>query len=191
MEEMGGIIYGPYTGRWFESTKETDIEHIVARLRRTIVAFVPWTPRHVSGLLSDLLNLTLASPTVNRQQKRAYDVAEWLPDLNQCWYVDRVVQVRLKYSLTVDQREADALDEVMAGCASVEMVITAEPMPTLTLTPTPTPASEVDALALWDDNGNGRITCAEARRHGIAPVRRGHPAYEYMDDRDGDGIVCE
>ena len=47
------------------------------------------------------------------------------------------------------------------------------------------------ALARWDDNGNGRITCAEARRHGIAPVSRGHPAYRYMRDGDGDGIVCE
>ncbi|MDE0420772.1 MAG: excalibur calcium-binding domain-containing protein [Gammaproteobacteria bacterium] len=53
------------------------------------------------------------------------------------------------------------------------------------------PAGEVDALALWDDNGDGRITCAEARRHGIAPVPRGHPAYRYMRDGDGDGIVCE
>lgn len=43
----------------------------------------------------------------------------------------------------------------------------------------------------WDDNGNGRISCAEARAHGIAPVRRGHPAYSYMTDGDGDGIVCE
>ena len=40
-------------------------------------------------------------------------------------------------------------------------------------------------------NGDGRITCAEARLHGIAPVRRGHPAYPYMNDRDGDGVVCE
>ncbi|MCH2254850.1 MAG: excalibur calcium-binding domain-containing protein [Vicinamibacterales bacterium] len=47
------------------------------------------------------------------------------------------------------------------------------------------------ALQQYDDNGNGRITCAEARRHGIAPVRRGHPAYRYMNDRDNDGIVCE
>lgn len=47
------------------------------------------------------------------------------------------------------------------------------------------------ALELYDDNGNGRITCAKARRHGIAPVSRGHPAYQYMDDRDGDGVVCE
>ena len=49
----------------------------------------------------------------------------------------------------------------------------------------------MDALALWDDNGNGRITCAEARAHGIAPVHRGHPAYQYMRDADGDGVVCE
>ena len=44
-----------------------------------------------------------------------------------------------------------------------------------------------DALRRWDDNGNGRITCAEARRHGIAPVPRSHPAYGFMFDRDGDG----
>ena len=43
----------------------------------------------------------------------------------------------------------------------------------------------------WDDNGNGRISCTEARAHGIAPVHRGHPAYPYMLDADGDGMVCE
>ena len=48
-----------------------------------------------------------------------------------------------------------------------------------------------DPLALYDDNGNGRITCAEAGAHGIAPVRRNHAAYPYMADRDGDGVVCE
>ena len=49
----------------------------------------------------------------------------------------------------------------------------------------------VDALALYDDNNNGRITCAEARKHGIAPVEREHPAYQYMRDADNDGVVCE
>ena len=48
-----------------------------------------------------------------------------------------------------------------------------------------------NALEMYDDNGNGRITCAEARAHGIAPVPRGHPAYQYMRDGDGDGVVCE
>ena len=31
VESMGGAIYGPYTGTCFDSTRETDIEHIVAR----------------------------------------------------------------------------------------------------------------------------------------------------------------
>ena len=30
---------------------------------------------------------------------------------------------------------------------------------------------------------------AEARAHSVAPVRRGHPAYDYMND--GDGVVGE
>ncbi len=48
-----------------------------------------------------------------------------------------------------------------------------------------------NALRQYDDNGNGRITCAEAEAHGITPVSREHPAYPYMTDRDGDGVVCE
>ena len=58
-----------------------------------------------------------------------------------------------------------------------------------------TSASQADLAealaATYDDNGNGHITCAEARNHGIAPVHKGHPAYGQMNDRDGDGVVCE
>ena len=53
------------------------------------------------------------------------------------------------------------------------------------------PSGAASARIPWDDNGNGRVTCAEARRHGIAPVPRSHPAYAYMRDGDGDGVVCE
>ena len=147
-----------------------------------------------SEFASDLLNLTLASPSVNRHQKSDNDAAEWLPELNQCWYVDRVVQVRRKYQLTIDQAEVEAIDRVLAGCESTEMVFLAQEASTTTAaTPTPTEAPEVDALAMYDGNGNGngRITCAEARAHGIAPVHCGHPAYQYMRDADGDGVVCE
>ena len=47
------------------------------------------------------------------------------------------------------------------------------------------------ALLQYDDNRNGQITCAEAREHGIAPVTSEHPAYQFMRDGDGDGVVCE
>ena len=190
--QQGGRIYGPYTGRYFASTGETDIEHIVAR-----------SEAHDSGLCAvdsaarkafgrDLLNLTLASPSVNRHQKIAKDVAEWLPALNQCWYVNQVVLVKRKYNLTMNQAEASTAQQVLASCASTAMQFTdqgAAPAPPPTAAPPP--AEGGNALELYDDNNNGRITCAEARAHGIAPVPRGHPAYQYMRDGDGDGVVCE
>ena len=139
---------------------------------------------------ADLLNFTLADPSVNRHQKSDKDAAEWLPDMNTCWFADRIVQVRFKYEFTVDQAEADALGLVLTGCSSVEMVVVSATESVIP-TPIPLPGPDEDALALWDDNGNGRITCDEARRHGIVPVPRGHPAYQYMRDADDDGIVCE
>ena len=191
VDAQGGI-YGPYTGTWFDSIRETDIEHIVARSEAHDSGLCDADPETRDRFASDVLNLTLASPSVNRHQKVAKDAAEWLPDLNECWYVDRIIAVRLEYGLTIDQNEADAIDTVLAGCESTEMVIlTQGPATTPAATPIPNDVPEVDALAMYDDNDNGRITCAEARAHGIAPVRRGHPAYQYMRDADGDGVVCE
>ena len=193
---MGGRIYGPYTGRHYSTTRQTDIEHIVAV-----------SEAHDSGLCaadrtvrqrfaSDLLNLTLAAPEVNRcgsGGKCAFDFAEWLPPMNRCWYAARIVAVKRTYALTVDRREAAALERVLSGCESTEMIVTASLArePTRTASETPRTVSASDVLALYDDNRNGRITCAEARRHGIAPVPRSHPAYPFMRDGDGDGVVCE
>ena len=181
--ELGGV-YGPYTGQWFANKSETDIEHMVAR-----------SEAHDSGLCAadnatrrrfatDLLNLTLASPSVNRNQKRDHDAAEWLPDRNRCWFADRVVAVRQKYGLTIDQREAAALDRVLSTCSSTELSMLADGT-------APAAVHTNDSIAQWDDNGNGRVSCAEARAHGIAPVSRDHPAYPFMRDGDGDGVVCE
>ncbi len=192
ISQLGGV-YGPYTGRWFASQRETDIEHVVARSEAHdsgLCAADTATRRHFA---TDLLNLTLAAPGVNRYQKGASDAADWLPEQNRCWFTARVIAVRRKYGLTIDQREADALEHVLATCTSTHLVFVARG----TAPPTPVGHSndavgtDSEALAQWDDNGNGRITCAEARAHGIAPVHRGHPAYGYMRDADGDGVVCE
>ena len=189
VEELNGLIYGPYTGTHFENTRQTDIEHIVARSEAHDSGLCAADAETKKRFASDLLNLTLASPEVNRHQKSAKDAAEWLPDLNQCWFADRVVWVRQEYQLTIDETEADALETVLSGCSSVDMVISEATTSPSTATPYPTPVA--DALAVYDDNGNGRISCAEARAHGIAPVREDHPAYPYMNDADGDGVVCE
>ncbi len=46
-------------------------------------------------------------------------------------------------------------------------------------------------MNLYDTNGNGQITCAEARQHGITLVRSYHLAYRHVRDPDGDGVVCK
>ncbi len=45
-----------------------------------------------------------------------------MPKMNKCWFARRVVDVRRKYALTIDRREADALEGVLSRCASTEMV---------------------------------------------------------------------
>ena len=184
-----GNIWSPYTGQSFASRRETDIEHIVARSEAHDSGLCAASATTRREFATDLLNLTLASPTVNRSKKSGHDAVGWLPAQNRCWFADRVVQVRRKYQLTIDRQEADVLDDVLNSCSSTALVRTrsiASPVET------DSPSGNLPAdIAQWDDNGNGRITCAEAGRHGIAPVRRNHPAYRYMNDRDNDGVVCE
>ena len=87
---------------------------------------------------------------------------------------------------------ADALDQVLARCASTELITFARGEVPATITAA---VHVLEAIAAWDDNQNGRVSCAEARAHGIAPVTRDHPAYPFMragdGDGDGDGVVCE
>ena len=189
-----GAVYGPYTGTCFSSTSETDIEHMVATSEAHDSGLCAADRATRARFATDLRNLTLASPGVNRHRKSGKDAGEWLPERNRCWFAARIVEVRRAYGLTIDRREAQALERILARCASTAM----EPMVCHASTGIdrqrangPLRAGNTDALARYDDNRNGRITCKEARRHGIAPVHREHPAYRYMRDGDGDGVVCE
>ena len=114
-DRLGGM-WSPYDGTRFESLRESDIEHVIAV-----------SEAHDSGLCaasavvrrrfaSDLDNLTLATPALNRNEKGARDAAEWLPEHNRCWFAATIVAVRREYDLTIDRREAAALDEVLNGC---------------------------------------------------------------------------
>ena len=185
--QLGGV-YGPYTGPWFVSDTETDIEHIVARSEAHDSGLCAADAATKRRFATDLLNLTLAGPRVNRYQMVDNDASEWLPPQNCCWYAARIIAVRQQYGLTIHRREAKALDRVPSGCTSTEMIAFARGA--VPATAAPVGASSA-ALAEWDDNGNGRISCAEARAHGIVTVTRDHPAYAFMRDGDRDGVVCE
>mgnify|MGYP001224196261 FL=1 len=53
-------------------------------------------------------------------------------------------------------------------------------------------SSKEGDLSSVDTNGNGRVTIQEAKDAGYKmPITREHWLYQYMDDRDGDGMVGE
>lgn len=52
-------------------------------------------------------------------------------------------------------------------------------------------ATENDVSTV-DTNGNGQVTIKEAKAAGFSmPITSDHWLYQYMDDRDGDGMVGE
>ena len=113
--EALGALYGPYTGRCFGSTRESDIDHIVATSEAHDSGLCAADRATRTRFANDLRNLTVASPEVNRRDKSGKDAAEWIPERNRCWFAARVVEVKLAYGLTVDRAEAAALEEALRG----------------------------------------------------------------------------
>ena len=122
---LGGMV-SPYDGTRFASLSDSDIEHIIAVSEAHDSGLCAASAAVRRRFASDLDNLTLATPELNRYQKRDHDAAEWLPEHNRCWFVATIVAVRQEYKLTIDRREAAALDRILAGCDSFELV-TPEP----------------------------------------------------------------
>ena len=118
-----GEVYGPYTDRCFGSTRDTDIEHIVATSEAHDSGLCRASPDVRHQFATDLLNLTLAGPEVNRGEKSGNDAAEWLPQKNACWFAGRVIEVRRKYNLTIDIAEVAALERELLNCDSTEMTV--------------------------------------------------------------------
>ncbi len=180
-KRMGGIRCR-YTGKRYQSLRDTQIEHVVALSEAHDSGLCAADAVKKGRFANDLLNLTLSDPAVNRQ-KSGKDAGEWMPRLDPHEFAKTVILVKMKYGLTIDRREKKALERALDGRPVTVLPDSAQASADSLMGEHP--------LNLWDDNGNGRITCAEARRHGIAPVPRRHPAYAYMRDGDGDGWVCE
>ena len=115
-----GAVVGPYIGTCFGSTKETEIEHIVATREAHDSGLCARDRATRARFATDLRNLTLAAPRLNRQKSHK-DAAEWLPARNRCWFAATVVTVRRAYGLTIDRDEAAALERVLSQCDSFAM----------------------------------------------------------------------
>ncbi len=115
-----GDLFSPYTCVRFGSGRETEIEHMIAVSEAHDSGLCMADLRTRRRFASDLRNLTLAAPSVNRE-KGARDAAEWLPETNRCWFAGRIVEVRRAYGLTIDSGEAAALESVLSNCSAADV----------------------------------------------------------------------
>ena len=114
--ERDGLV-SRYTGRVLASRDSSDIEHIVATSEAHDSGLCAAPDSTKEAFSRDLLNLALASPQLNRYEKRDKDAADGLPPQNKCWFVQTIIAVKQKYMLTVDQAEREALQAVLGECS--------------------------------------------------------------------------
>lgn len=118
-----GAIVEPYLGkavdfrRGSESSKEVQIDHVVALGDAWQKGAQALTPQQRQSLANDPLNLIAADGPAN-QQKSAGDAATWLPKNKniRCHYVARQISVKASYGLWVTQPEKDAMKRVLHSC---------------------------------------------------------------------------
>lgn len=113
-----GFMGDPYIGERLDNIGQTDIEHIVARSEAHDSGMCGRGADAKRAFARDLLNLTTSIPEVNRNEKSDKDAAEWMPIKNHCWYISRIIQVKSKWGLSVDQAEHDALDLALEYCVT-------------------------------------------------------------------------
>lgn len=136
-DKDGDVTHGvlkkdPYTGLTIEYNHKAgavDVEHIVARSEAWDSGASKWTQERRDEFANDPLEIMVVSASGNRTHGDK-DAARWLPSTGgsygrnpsyDCAYVARQIAVKLKYGLTVDQAEHDAMSRVLDTCPAQTM----------------------------------------------------------------------
>lgn len=215
LEKVGNVgWYSRWDGEWYAgegglSAPRFDIDHIVSLKEAWRSGADEWSARDKDTFADDMLNLTAVTASSNRS-KGAKDASEWLPSeaSGKCYLLIRVIQVKTKWSLSIDQDEYTALKELTESCGP-DIPDIPSPPPDLsssasTPTPTASPAqpssgygsqfyqtADGSDIDIYDANGNGDINCGELPST-AKPVLVISPGSDpYRLDGDGDGLGCE
>ncbi len=115
-----GQWYSYYDGVTLEAPGGLDIDHVVPLAEAWDSGASGWTASRREAYANDLgseRSLVAVTAKTNRS-KADQDPAQWLPPLAdaRCTYATDWVATKLRWNLTVDQAEADALAVLAEGC---------------------------------------------------------------------------
>jgi hypothetical protein len=205
---LRGSLRDPYTGttigfvRGESTSARVQVDHVVALSDAWQKGAQQLSFARRTAFANDPLNL-LAVDGPSNQRKGDGDAATWLPPQRgyRCPYVARQVAVKARYGLWVTAAERDAMARVLGTCPS-QRLPTAGAVPlgggrveasqSQTSTPRAAPAPRTGQSPARGGTDPRFDTCAKARAAGFGPYLSGRDAeYDWYQDRDADGRVCE
>ena len=182
-----------------------DVDHFVPLSEAWASGARNWDANTRERFANDLayeMSLIAVSASSNRSKSDS-DPSEWTPPASEykCEYVFAWVNVKSRWNLSVDNGERMAIESAWTGCSVSELDFSAtavsasvteqepEPEPEPTPEPAPEPNPEPTPEAELDPRFG---SCTEARANGYSDYVAGvDPEYEWYQDRDKDGVVCE
>jgi len=189
----GGVWVSKYDKLRTTNASSFDVDHFIPLKEAWESGAYAWDTETRTRFANDLdykFSLIAVSARSNRS-KSDRDPNNWMPP-NQsfkCKYVGRWIAVKYRWSLSVDLAEKQFLSSQVANCGNKARVavpkkasISKSGAPTNTSAPSGNPGTDPRFSS-----------CAEAARNGYkGPYFRGvDPEYEWYQDRDKDGVVCE
>ena len=201
---LDGIWLSWYDDKAFGNPSDLDVDHMVPLAEAHDSGAALWSAERKQAFANDFdlpAALTAVSAASNRQ-KLASDPSEWKPPRRAAWcqYAQDWIAVKLKWSLTADRAEVDALREMLRTCPADYQRPPEYPdrRPDVVL---------VEDQAQEDDTDSGEpetpvgvyASCDDAEAAGVGRQRgsegsgRGFPAdlVPSAGDGDNDGVVCE
>ena len=130
----GGKWLSAYDGKTITNTSQLDVDHLVPLAEAWRSGAWKWSDAEREIYANDLQNsraLIAVSASTNRT-KGDKDPSKWLPKIDKCKYVENWITVKLKYSLTADNKEASILSSLLSSCGIRGIkVVPAAPTPSI------------------------------------------------------------
>jgi hypothetical protein len=117
----GGSWLSPYDGKNYSNPSKLDIDHLVPLSEAWRSGAWKWTSSQRESFANDLDSPeALVAVTLNlNRSKGDRDVSDWLPPKDKCSYIYSWVKIKVKYDLTVDTEESQALKKQSTTCSLV------------------------------------------------------------------------
>ena len=204
---LDGLWISWYDGETFDDPSDLDIDHMVPLAEAHDSGAARWTAQRRSAYANDLhlpASLTAVSASSNRT-KGADDPAEWKPPLRSAWcrYAHDWIAIKIKWSLTADRAEVDALRLMLNTCPADYERPPEYPARQPTVVQIEEQQQQADQAEQSSDTAETPegvyASCDEAEAAGLERQRgskgdsRGFPSelVPSARDGDGDGVVCE